>query len=192
MYFVRGLRIFPPLYITLVFGLLIFVIGCNDSAVTQIEIDSQDKQHELIPQSSNSEPPELVAEYYALWTEIEREQLDGELDSTKVLKANHLAVELAKYDGIMAQVFETLEIVIDGASAGKAIKEIKEELSERREMDRIVMARQITTSNSDLQGCLHDCNQTFEDERQAHEEQFATDAGVCIVADVTGRLHFQT
>ncbi|MXW32906.1 MAG: hypothetical protein F4100_06295 [Rhodothermaceae bacterium] len=100
---------------------MVFVIGCNDSAVTEIEVQDEE-QVELILPSDDPEPPELVAEYYALWDEIEREKLDGKLDSTKVLKAHRLAVELSKYDGPMAKVFE----IFQGHAEGKSTQELKE------------------------------------------------------------------
>ena len=71
-FFVRDMKI--PLCITLLAlscTLLIFAVGCNDSAVTEIEVDNHDEQFELIPPSANPEPPELVAVYLELWDEID-------------------------------------------------------------------------------------------------------------------------
>ena len=125
IYFIQGLRTLspPPPQFFLAFGLLVLVTGCNDSAIPQVELEVPDEEQlELIPPSLNPEPPELVAEYYDLWDEIEREKLDGKLDSTKVLKAHRLAVELSKYDGPMAKVFE----IFQAHAEGKSTQELKE------------------------------------------------------------------
>ena len=93
------------------------IAGCSDSAIPEVEFEVPDEERiERIPTNPNPEPPELVAEYHALWDEIQREQLDGEVDSTKVLEAYRLAVELAKYDGPMAFIFKINEAKAQGRS----------------------------------------------------------------------------
>lgn len=46
------------------------------------------------------------------------EQSRGILDTYKVLKANHMAIELSKYDGPIAEEFELLEAQVAGKSIG--------------------------------------------------------------------------
>ncbi len=59
--------------------------------------------------------------------EISYEHSQGILDTTKVLQANRIAVELSKYDGPMQQAFEIIELVRDGHEAGKSMEQIKQE-----------------------------------------------------------------
>ena len=66
IYFIQGLRspfAPPPPIFLLAFGLLVFVIGCNDSAIPEVEfqVPDEDQQLELTPPSANPEPPELIA-----------------------------------------------------------------------------------------------------------------------------------
>ncbi|MCY3999752.1 MAG: hypothetical protein OXF06_04680 [Bacteroidetes bacterium] len=128
-----GLKTLSPLYI-IAFGRLI--AGCNDSSILDVElqIPDKDQQLELTPPNANPEPPELVERYRELWMEIVSKYGKSlEIDSVADVEANRLAIELAQYDGPMAQVFEFikagLEIAAD--SEGQSIEEIKEELSQR-------------------------------------------------------------
>ncbi len=97
------------------------IVSCNDSAITEIEVKDVNVQ---IP---GKEPPEIVTKYHTLMEEIRRGILDGTLDNTKVLKANRLAVELGKYDGIMAFIFQLEE----AESQGKPEEELQEIIEER-------------------------------------------------------------
>ncbi len=56
IYFIQALRTLSPLIFLLAFGLLVFAIGCNDSAVT--EISQEDKviaEHELVSEITSSD-----------------------------------------------------------------------------------------------------------------------------------------
>lgn len=95
------------------------VSGCSDNQITEIDHLEDEEPPEVV---INEEPPELVQAYQDLWMEIRYEQERGIIDSTKVRKANLLAVELSKYDGTMAQVFRIMEDL----SNGKSLAEISE------------------------------------------------------------------
>ena len=164
--FVRDMKI--PLCITLLAlscTLLIFAVGCNDSAVTEIDVDNQDEQLELIPPSANSEPPELVAEYHNLWDEIIRDQLDGEVDSTKVLKAQSLAVELAKYDGPMAFIFK----INEAKAQGKSKQELREIVEERYGLTRLAQV-----SDPCMENCVNDLAREIGNAMDDHQDGINT------------------
>lgn len=63
---------------------------------------------------------------FVFWHDSYRNHLDGVsrgiLDTNKVLKANHMAIELTKYDGPIAEEFELLETQV----AGKSIEDLEE------------------------------------------------------------------
>lgn len=166
-----------PVCITLLavsFGLLI--ASCNDSAIPEVEFPVPDEeQTTLIRPSDNPEPPELIDQYYALWAEIEQEKLDGQLDSTKVLEANKLAIELAKYDGMMAETFATLEIIIDGYSEGKSTEEVQKDLRERREELPF-----IASGIDEMDNCVQDCNERYEMDVNENEAWYAAQTTACI------------
>ncbi len=94
---------------------MVFSVGCTNSVIPQVEFEvpDGDQQLELIPPSATPEPPELVARYLELWDEINvKRGKTGTTDSATVQEANKIAIELAQYNGIMAEVFEAMEIGI--------------------------------------------------------------------------------
>ena len=154
-----------PVWLTLLaisFGLLL--ASCNDSAVSEIELPVPDEEQiELIPPSANPEPPELVAAYEDLWMEISYEQERGILNSTKVMEANRLAIELSKYDGPMGRVFETLEIILDANAAGKSEEEIKEIVAKNSPLLNSVIGKVSTCENDCWQDFHTDMDRAVED-----------------------------
>lgn len=103
---------------TLFFAAFVLLIaGCSDTSVTEIHRTNEDQ-----PKIVNEEPPELVQTLDDLMQEISYEQSWGILDTNKVSEANRVAIELSKYDGPMAEVFELLEAQIQG----KSIKDLEE------------------------------------------------------------------
>lgn len=88
------------------FGLLI--ASCNDLAIPEIEVADEEQK------SAKPEPPELIKAYEDIWKEIELSYgKTGIMDSNSVLQANHLAVELAQYDGHMRKAFDQMQIGFD-------------------------------------------------------------------------------
>ena len=158
---------------------MVFVIGCNDSAIPEVEfqVPDEDQQLELTPPSANPEPPELIAAYNDLWMEIEAEQREtGKLDSAKVLEANLLAIERAKYDGTMAETFATLEIILDAHAEGKTVGEIQEELSRMRAKNPLSTA-----------GGVGPCRQCYEDHHEETEyadNEFAIASTACTAGGI--------
>lgn len=172
------MRFYIPLFL---FAALI-ISGCSDNQITEITYGDRVGQTEII----NEEPPELVQAYNDLWMEISHEQSRGIFDSTKVLKANRMAIELSEYDGPMAEVFKTLEVILDAHVAGKSIEEIKEQLGAmREEKSPLIVAK---TFGPNLKECLRACAQNYADETQGYEETFAVTSGVCITGALIGTL----
>ena len=91
------------------------IASCNDSAVSEIELPVPDEeQTTLIRPSDNPEPPELVAAYDDLWEQIELNYgKTGSTGTVAVAQANQIAIELAQYDGPMAQAFDWMQIGLD-------------------------------------------------------------------------------
>ncbi len=104
-----------PLHFLLTLGLMVFLVGCTDSVIPQVEFEvpDGDQQLERIPPSATPEPPELMARYLELWDEIDvKRGKTGTTDSATIQEVNKTAIELAQYNGIMAEVFEAMEIGI--------------------------------------------------------------------------------
>ena len=83
-------------------------------------------------------------------------QSPGIFDSTKVLKANRIAVELSKYYGTMAQVFEDIEFILKAYAAGQSAEETSKRLKENR--------RKNSRFHGSVMGKATDC------EREYHED----------------------
>ncbi len=132
-HFSRGLI---PVCITLLaisFGLSI--ASCNDSAIPEVEFPVPDEeQTELIPPSANPEPPELVQEYEDLWMQIESKHgKTGVTDTNAVLQANQIAIELAQYNGPMAQALEHMQAGYDAVISADSTDTIEDVLDKLRE-----------------------------------------------------------
>lgn len=117
--FVWGNPLSPP-FLTLFFAIFaVLVSGCSETSITEVDHPEDEDTPEVV---LNEEPPELVAAYESLVDEIVRDQLDGVVDSTKVLQANRMAVQLSKYHGPMRLTFQ----LIQAKALGKSREELKE------------------------------------------------------------------
>lgn len=86
--------------------ILMFITGCENSTVTgSIETDVFELDELKKPIITNNEPPHLAREFDELVKDLMSMDVP---DSAKFAKAWTLAFELSKYDGPMAQVFESL------------------------------------------------------------------------------------
>ena len=143
----------PPPFFAGLLAFALLIVGCSDSAITDIAVSDKERidpsgiTNEVLPGIINEEPPELVAAYDDLSMDIiERKERTGEVDSSKVLEANRLAVELAKYDGPMAFTLK----MIQAKSEGKSDEELREIVEQRYGLANIMGK----TNNNP---CVHNC-----------------------------------
>lgn len=65
--------------------------------------------------------------YLELWDEIDAKRgKDGATDSAAVQEANEIAIELAQYDGIMAEVFSDMAVGINAAISADSTDTIED------------------------------------------------------------------
>ena len=137
--------------------------SCSDNQITEIDHPEDEETPEVV---LNEEPPELVQDYYDLVGEIEKDYLDGVEDSTKILQANRLAIELAKYDGPMAFIFKLEE----AESKGKSEEELQEIVAERYGL---------TTLTQASHPCMDDCHEDLATEVGDAYEDWQSDRTHC-------------
>lgn len=170
-------------FYTILAASVLLIAGCSDSSVTELDQNNNEDRSKII----NEEPPELVAAYNDLWMEISYEHSQGILDTTKVLKANRIAVELSKYDGPMQQAFEIIEIVHDGHEAGKSMKQIKQEVRELTVINSRLIGSHCYTE-AECEKCKQGCDGAYKDRELTINLEFTGEATKCIGTGLGGML----
>ena len=172
---------------------MLFVIGCNDSAIPEVEfqVPDEDQQLELTPPSANPEPPELVERYLELWEEIElRRGKTGTTDSAAVQEANAIADELAQYDGYMSKVYEAIQIAIDivieSDSTGQSIEEIEDKFRSK------IVTSHLTGTHCPSCESREDCERDCEAKKESTDSQTTWttvgSAALCIGVGAVGEI----
>lgn len=112
----------------------------------------------------------------------------GATDSAAVQEANEIAIELAQYDGLMAEVFEIVGVALQAAteadSTGQSIEEIEDEFKST------IGTSPLTGAHCPSCKSYGDCSQNCEDEKRSDDMWSAggafADAARCVVGGAMG------
>ena len=178
-------------YTLLLAVLVLLIAGCSDNQITEIDHPEDEETPEIV---RSEEPPELVAAWNKLWMQIEQEKLDGEVDTTKVLQANRIAVELSKYDGPVQRAFKIIAFIHDARAAGKSEQEIKKEGKQFvQEIFDAHVPKSHCETEQECEECKNDCDEAYREADQELAIDFFEENSVeCVTPGLGGIVRFPT